>query len=64
MAHHGSTPESVLKAPSPTVEVKSAQIGVTRRERRSGRLILAMGKPALLEALQAGHNVPFRRGDA
>lgn len=61
MAHHGSTPRSVLVAPELAVEVLSPQIGVTRRERRSGKLITAMGKQALLEALAAGHNVPFRK---
>ena len=61
MAHHDSTPQSVLDAPPLRVEIKSLQLGVTRRERRSGRRILAMGKEALEEALAFGPNVPYRK---
>lgn len=53
MAYHGSTPQSVLNAPSRTVERTSEPLGPTRSERRNG---FTIKRPWLPQA-----NVPFVR---
>jgi hypothetical protein len=43
MAHHNNTPESVLKAPRPTVRYLVQHTGTSRRERRHTRLTNSLG---------------------
>ena len=56
MAHHNSTPRTVLDAPSVTQHVVSEQYGFTRLERRHG--VPKMEPEALDTARLAGRNVP------
>jgi hypothetical protein len=59
MAHHASTPQSVLSAPSPTVVVVVAHHGATRQEHRHG--ISSSMKPADLRIYRLTRNVPYVR---
>lgn len=68
MASHLSTPDSVLTAPSTTRTVISAQVGLTRQERRHGfqlipnpnldEEITQVQRDAYALAKAAGKNVP------
>ena len=43
MASNLSTPESVLNAPQPSVQAQGVPQGATRRERRSGTIVVPPG---------------------
>lgn len=63
MAHHNSTPASVLDAPTPSREVVSLQIGYSRAERRHGVYYPPTLSPELRDAIAAertaaGRNTP------
>ena len=59
MAHHDSTPASVLNAPTITTELVSVQDGFNRQERRHG---IAKHEPEdYARRVAAGKNVPYRK---
>lgn len=58
MAHHNSTPERILQAPTRTYEVISTQNGLSRAERRSKRVVPVKRR---IQAAMAGPNVPYRK---
>lgn len=66
MAHHNSTPRSILDAPTRTVVVISPQIGLSRDERRNGIRWPALmtddaKRWAIRDANAAGPNTPAVR---
>lgn len=66
MAHHASTPSSVLDAPSPTVEVDARPFGATRQERRHGVNLIGIPSDAaarLMWNLNRNRNQPAVRAD-
>lgn len=67
MAHHGSTPRSVLDAPSPTVITWVTPLGATRQERRHGVMLppgLSEVEAAFyLRRLRRNRNQPAIRAD-
>lgn len=59
MAHHNSTPVTVLNAPTVTTEHLSVQDGFNRRERRHG---IAKHEPEdYARRVAAGKNAPYRK---
>lgn len=69
MASNLSTPESVLSAPLPSRQVVSAQLGMTRRERRQGGVqippdLTKRERASLLVSIRrAGKNRPYVKVD-
>ena len=68
MAHHNSTPQSVLDAPVLTPVVFSGQRGFSRAERRHGINAPAKSRPGafekgIAEAKAWGKNIPFSWAD-
>ena len=57
MAHHNSTPKSVLDAPKQTVMPLVVHEGITRQERRHG--VPTSMKPVELLIYRRTRNVPF-----
>lgn len=55
MAHHNSTPSTVLDAPTSKPVAVSSQLGFSRQERRHGT---AAVKEAYDDAVAAGKNAP------
>ena len=60
MAHHNSTPASVLDAPTPNPQVIYPMLGFNRAERRHG-LSRKHTPQEIAERKAAGANVPYRK---